>query len=149
MEINVLGLIFQGKILVGTKDGDIVEVGEKNAVSNLILNGLTPPVAVGGTVGLPPLAVGGTAGLPPVAVGGTAGFPPVAVGRTAGLPPVTVSRTAGLPPVAVGGTAAVLRGVWGLATHPTKDLFVSSGDDGTVRIWDLTDKVSFMILSQR
>lgn len=129
-----------GKILVGTKDGDIVEVGEKNAVSNLILNGLTPPVAVGGTVGLPPLAVGGTAGLPPVAVGGTAGFPPVAVGRTAGLPPVTVGRTAGLPPVAVGGTAAVLRGVWGLATHPTKDLFVSSGDDGTVRIWDLTDK---------
>lgn len=28
----------QGKILVGTKDGEIIEVGEKNAASNLLLD---------------------------------------------------------------------------------------------------------------
>lgn len=30
--------LLQGKILVGTKDGEIIEVGEKNAASNLLLD---------------------------------------------------------------------------------------------------------------
>ncbi|XP_026868113.2 echinoderm microtubule-associated protein-like 6 isoform X4 [Electrophorus electricus] len=64
----------KGKILVGTKDGEIIEVGEKNAASNTLINGHTQ-------------------------------------GR-----------------------------IWGLATHPSKDIFISASDDGTIRIWDLTDK---------
>lgn len=32
----------QGKILVGTKDGEIIEVGEKNAASNLLLDSHAP-----------------------------------------------------------------------------------------------------------
>lgn len=32
-------LLPQGKILVGTKDGEIIEVGEKNAASNILLDG--------------------------------------------------------------------------------------------------------------
>ncbi|TTD32934.1 Echinoderm microtubule-associated protein-like 6 [Bagarius yarrelli] len=64
----------KGKILVGTKDGEIIEVGEKNAASNTLINGHTQ-------------------------------------GR-----------------------------IWGLATHPCKDLFISASDDGTIRIWDLADK---------
>ncbi|KAM6977453.1 echinoderm microtubule-associated protein-like 6 [Aplochiton taeniatus] len=64
----------KGKILVGTKDGEIIEVGEKNAASNTMINGHTH-------------------------------------GR-----------------------------IWGLASHPTKDLFISASDDGTIRIWDLSDK---------
>ncbi|TRY96368.1 hypothetical protein DNTS_033743 [Danionella cerebrum] len=64
----------KGKILVGTKDGEIMEVGEKNAASNTIINGHTQ-------------------------------------GR-----------------------------IWGLATHPSKDVFISASDDGTIRIWDLADK---------
>lgn len=66
----------QGKILVGTKDGEIIEVGEKNAASNTMINGHTQG------------------------------------------------------------------GIWGLATHPFKDVFISASDDGTIRIWDLADKVS-------
>ncbi|KAA8578092.1 hypothetical protein FQN60_011516, partial [Etheostoma spectabile] len=31
-------------------------------------------------------------------------------------------------------------GIWGLATHPFKDVFISASDDGTIRIWDLADK---------
>lgn len=31
-------LLLQGKILVGTKDGEIIEVGEKNAASNILLD---------------------------------------------------------------------------------------------------------------
>lgn len=31
-------LLPQGKILVGTKDGEIIEVGEKNAASNILLD---------------------------------------------------------------------------------------------------------------
>uniref|UniRef100_A0A3B3IJQ9 EMAP like 6 n=1 Tax=Oryzias latipes TaxID=8090 RepID=A0A3B3IJQ9_ORYLA len=64
----------QGKILVGTKDGEIIEVGEKNAASNTMINGHTHG------------------------------------------------------------------GIWGLASHPFKDVFISAGDDGTIRIWDLVDK---------
>ncbi|XP_021423987.2 echinoderm microtubule-associated protein-like 6 [Oncorhynchus mykiss] len=64
----------KGKILVGTKDGEIIEVGEKNAASNTMINGHTQ-------------------------------------GR-----------------------------IWGLATHPSKDMFISASDDGTIRIWDLADK---------
>uniref|UniRef100_A0A8C2DN31 EMAP like 6 n=1 Tax=Cyprinus carpio TaxID=7962 RepID=A0A8C2DN31_CYPCA len=64
----------KGKILVGTKDGEIIEVGEKNAASNTMINGHTQ-------------------------------------GR-----------------------------IWGLATHPSKDVFISASDDGTIRIWDLADK---------
>ncbi|XP_072318733.1 echinoderm microtubule-associated protein-like 6, partial [Eucyclogobius newberryi] len=96
-----------GKILVGTKDGDIVEMGEKNAASNLILSGLS--AAAVAVAGLLP-SVGGASALP-------------------GL----------VPPVVVGGGTAV-GGVWGLATHPIRELLVSSGDDATLRVWDLNDK---------
>lgn len=65
----------QGKILVGTKDGEILEVGEKNGVSNLLID----------------------------------------------------SHMEGE--------------IWGLATHPSKDIFISASNDGTARIWDLCDKV--------
>lgn len=61
--------------MVGTKDGEIIEVGEKNAASNTMINGHTQG------------------------------------------------------------------GIWGLATHPFKDVFISASDDGTIRIWDLADKV--------
>ncbi|KAM9770291.1 LOW QUALITY PROTEIN: echinoderm microtubule-associated protein-like 6 [Menidia menidia] len=64
----------KGKILVGTKDGEIIEVGEKNAASNTMINGHTQG------------------------------------------------------------------GIWGLAAHPFKDVFISASDDGTIRIWDLADK---------
>ncbi|KAI1886390.1 hypothetical protein AGOR_G00213520 [Albula goreensis] len=64
----------KGKILVGTKDGEIIEVGEKNAASNILINGH-------------------------------------------------------------------MQGeIWGLAAHPSKDVFISASDDGTIRIWDLADK---------
>lgn len=71
----MLFFTLKGKILVGTKDGEIIEVGEKNAASNTMINGHTQ-------------------------------------GR-----------------------------IWGLATHPSKDVFISASDDGTIRIWDLADKV--------
>ena len=32
--------------------------------------------------------------------------------------------------------------LWGLATHPTQNICVTSSDDKTARIWDLNDKVS-------
>ncbi|XP_028844275.1 echinoderm microtubule-associated protein-like 6 isoform X1 [Denticeps clupeoides] len=64
----------KGKILVGTKDGEIIEVGEKNAASNILINGH-------------------------------------------------------------------MHGeIWGLATHPSKNVFITASDDGTIRIWDLADK---------
>lgn len=61
--------------MVGTRDGEIIEVGEKNAASNLLLDGHS------------------------------------------------------------GG------GVWGVATHPNKELCVTVGDDATIRLWELSDKV--------
>ncbi|KAM3930547.1 echinoderm microtubule-associated protein-like 6 isoform 4-T4 [Leptodactylus fuscus] len=64
----------KGKILVGTKDGEIIEVGEKNAASNILING------------------------------------------------------------------HVEGEIWGLATHPSKDMFLTASNDGTARIWDLADK---------
>lgn len=68
-------LLQQGKILVGTKDGEIIEVGEKNAASNILIDGHMEGE------------------------------------------------------------------IWGLATHPSKDIFISASNDGTARIWDLADKV--------
>uniref|UniRef100_A0A8C9CAS3 EMAP like 6 n=1 Tax=Phocoena sinus TaxID=42100 RepID=A0A8C9CAS3_PHOSS len=64
----------KGKILVGTKDGEIIEVGEKNAASNILIDGHMEGE------------------------------------------------------------------IWGLATHPSKDIFISASNDGTARIWDLADK---------
>ncbi|PNI66240.1 EML6 isoform 4 [Pan troglodytes] len=64
----------KGKILVGTKDGEIIEVGEKNAASNILIDGHMEGE------------------------------------------------------------------IWGLATHPSKNLFISASNDGTARIWDLADK---------
>lgn len=60
---------------MGTKNGEIIEVGEKNAASNAMINGHTQG------------------------------------------------------------------GIWGLGAHPFKDVFISASDDGTIRIWDLADKV--------
>lgn len=74
---NVLVLlVFQGKILVGTRNAEIIEVGEKNAACNILVNG-----HVDGPI-------------------------------------------------------------WGLATHPSRDFFLSAAEDGTVRLWDIADKVS-------
>ncbi|KAB0392183.1 hypothetical protein E2I00_008549 [Balaenoptera physalus] len=67
-------LVRLGKILVGTKDGEIIEVGEKNAASNILIDGHMEGE------------------------------------------------------------------IWGLATHPSKDIFISASNDGTARIWDLADK---------
>ena len=60
---------------MGTKDGEIIEVGEKNAASNILIDGHMEGE------------------------------------------------------------------IWGLATHPSKDIFISASKDGTARIWDLADKV--------
>lgn len=67
--------MFQGKILVGTRSAEIIEVGEKNAACNILVNG-----HVDGPI-------------------------------------------------------------WGLATHPSRDFFLSAAEDGTVRLWDIADKV--------
>ncbi|XP_069464337.1 echinoderm microtubule-associated protein-like 6 isoform X1 [Ambystoma mexicanum] len=64
----------KGKILVGTKDGEVIEVGEKNAASNILINGHMEGE------------------------------------------------------------------IWGLAVHPSKDIFISASYDGTARIWDLASK---------
>lgn len=67
--------MFQGKILVGTRSAEIIEVGEKNAACNILVNG-----HVDGPI-------------------------------------------------------------WGLVTHPSRDFFLSAAEDGTVRLWDIADKV--------
>ncbi|OCT79280.1 hypothetical protein XELAEV_18026090mg [Xenopus laevis] len=64
----------KGKVLVGTKNGEIIEVGEKTAASNIIMNG------------------------------------------------------------------HVEGEIWGLATHPSKEICLTASNDGTARIWDLADK---------
>lgn len=65
----------QGKILVGTKNAEIIEVGEKNAACNILVNGhMDGPI-------------------------------------------------------------------WGLGTHPSRDVFLSAAEDGTVRLWDIPEKV--------
>ncbi|ERE73685.1 echinoderm microtubule-associated protein-like 5 [Cricetulus griseus] len=64
----------KGKILVGTRNAEIIEVGEKNAACNVLVNG-----HVDGPI-------------------------------------------------------------WGLATHPSRDFFLSAAEDGTVRLWDIADK---------
>ncbi|MEQ2178766.1 Echinoderm microtubule-associated protein-like 5 [Goodea atripinnis] len=66
------GLI--GKILVGTRNAEIIEVGEKNAACNILVNGhMDGPI-------------------------------------------------------------------WGLGTHPSRDVFLSAAEDGTVRLWDIPEK---------
>ncbi|EHB11852.1 Echinoderm microtubule-associated protein-like 5, partial [Heterocephalus glaber] len=64
----------KGKILVGTRNAEIIEVGEKNAACNILVSG-----HVDGPI-------------------------------------------------------------WGLATHPSRDFFLSAAEDGTVRLWDVADK---------
>lgn len=67
--------MFKGKILVGTRNAEIIEVGEKNAACNILINGhMDGPI-------------------------------------------------------------------WGLATHPSRDFFLSAAEDGTVRLWDIAEKV--------
>uniref|UniRef100_A0A4W3H8Y1 EMAP like 5 n=1 Tax=Callorhinchus milii TaxID=7868 RepID=A0A4W3H8Y1_CALMI len=64
----------KGKILVGTRNAEIIEVGEKNAVCNILINShMDGPI-------------------------------------------------------------------WGLSAHPTKDVFLSAAEDGTVRLWDIVEK---------
>ncbi|XP_023587448.1 echinoderm microtubule-associated protein-like 5 isoform X1 [Trichechus manatus latirostris] len=64
----------KGKLLVGTRNAEIIEIGEKNAACNILVNG-----HVDGPI-------------------------------------------------------------WGLATHPSSDFFLSAAEDGTVRLWDIADK---------
>ncbi|KAL0601795.1 Echinoderm microtubule-associated protein-like 5 [Plecturocebus cupreus] len=64
----------KGKILVGTRNAEIIEVGEKNAACNILVN------------------------------------------------------------------SHVDGPIWGLATHPSRDFFLSAAEDGTVRLWDIADK---------
>ncbi|XP_069772417.1 echinoderm microtubule-associated protein-like 5 isoform X2 [Narcine bancroftii] len=64
----------KGKILVGTRNAEFLEVGEKNAACNILINNhMDGPI-------------------------------------------------------------------WGLSTHPIKDVFLSAAEDGTVRLWDITEK---------
>ncbi|XP_058847791.1 echinoderm microtubule-associated protein-like 5 isoform X4 [Acipenser ruthenus] len=64
----------KGKILVGTRNAEIIEVGEKNAACNILVSGhMDGPI-------------------------------------------------------------------WGLGTHPSRDVFLSAAEDGTVRLWDIPEK---------
>lgn len=73
MDVDLL--LLQGKILVGTRNAEIIEVGEKNAACNILVNGhMDGPI-------------------------------------------------------------------WGLATHPSRDVFLSAAEDGTIRLWDIPEKV--------
>ncbi|CAG10611.1 unnamed protein product, partial [Tetraodon nigroviridis] len=64
----------KGKILVGTRNAEIIEVGEKNAACNILVNGHMDGA------------------------------------------------------------------IWGLATHPSRDVFLSAAEDGTIRLWDIPEK---------
>ena len=33
--------------------------------------------------------------------------------------------------------------LWGLASHPSTDRFVTASEDGTVRQWDISNKVTY------
>lgn len=35
--------------------------------------------------------------------------------------------------------------IWGLCTHPSRDVFLSAAEDGTVRLWDIPEKVQLLI----
>ena len=37
--------------------------------------------------------------------------------------------------------------LWGLAVHPTAERFVTASEDGTVRMWDIVNKVSVTLSS--
>lgn len=75
-------VLCQGKILVGTRNAEIIEVGEKNAACNILVNGhMDGPI-------------------------------------------------------------------WGLGTHPSRDVFLSAAEDGTVRLWDIPEKVSHVTSPQ-
>ncbi|TTC14938.1 Echinoderm microtubule-associated protein-like 6 [Bagarius yarrelli] len=64
----------KGKILVGTRNAEIIEVGEKNAACNILVNGhMDGPI-------------------------------------------------------------------WGLGAHPSRDVFLSAAEDGTVRLWDIPER---------
>ncbi|KAJ3613029.1 hypothetical protein NHX12_019285 [Muraenolepis orangiensis] len=64
----------KGKILVGTRNAEIIEVGEKNAACNILVNGhMDGPI-------------------------------------------------------------------WGVGTHPSRDVFLSAAEDGTIRLWDIPEK---------
>uniref|UniRef100_A0A671RXC3 Echinoderm microtubule-associated protein-like 5 n=1 Tax=Sinocyclocheilus anshuiensis TaxID=1608454 RepID=A0A671RXC3_9TELE len=64
----------KGKILVGTRNAEIIEVGEKNAACNILVNGhMDGPI-------------------------------------------------------------------WGLGAHLTRDVFLSAAEDGTVRLWDISER---------
>ena len=71
----IVFLFFQGKILIGTKDNDVIEVGEKNGQLSVLV-----------------------------------------AGHGEGE-------------------------VWGLDRHPTAPRFITASYDGTVRIWDIANKV--------
>ena len=34
--------------------------------------------------------------------------------------------------------------IWGVGTHPSRDVFLSAAEDGTVRLWDIPEKVSWL-----
>ena len=70
------GIYWQGKILVGTKSGEFIEINEKTATSKLL-----------------------------------------SCGHGEGE-------------------------LWGLTVHPTAERFITASDDGTVRMWDIVNKVS-------
>lgn len=33
--------------------------------------------------------------------------------------------------------------IWGLGAHPTRDVFLSAAEDGTVRLWDISERVNY------
>ncbi len=35
--------------------------------------------------------------------------------------------------------------IWGLGAHPTRDVFLSAAEDGTVRLWDISERVNYIM----